>query len=81
VVIDGTGELAYGRDRLPEAGRWFRENPGDLGAMADRLKAESPSQPVLVLAKASSWKRLSSDEKSHWEELARSQAAVVARRR
>jgi hypothetical protein len=49
--------------------------------MADRLKAESPSQPVLVLAKASSWKRLSSDEKSHWEELARSQAAVVARRR
>jgi hypothetical protein len=49
--------------------------------MADRLKAEDPSKPVLVMAKAANWKRLSADEKARWEELARNPAAVVARRR
>jgi len=81
VVVAGTGELAYGRDRLPDAGRWFNEDPSALGTIADRLKAEAPSRPVLVLAKPSSWKQLSVDERAGWEELARNPAAVVARRR
>ena len=81
VVVDGTGELAFGRDRLPEAGRWFQEDPAALGAVADRLGTENPSKPVLVLAKASSWKRLSAQDKDRWEEVARNPMAVVARRR
>ena len=81
VVVAGTGELAYGRNRLSDPGRWFNEDPASLGAMADRLKAEDPSKPVLVMAKAANWKRLSADEKARWEELARNPAAVVARRR
>jgi 4-amino-4-deoxy-L-arabinose transferase-like glycosyltransferase len=81
VVVAGTGELEYGRQRLADAARWFNEDPSALGAMADRMKAEDSSRPVLVLAKASSWKQLSTDERARWEEVARSSAAVVARRR
>lgn len=81
VVVAGTGELAFGRDRLADAGRWFDEDPAALGAMADRLKAEDPTRPVLVMAKAANWKNLDGGEKARWEEVARSPAAVVARRR
>ena len=81
VVVAGTGELAYGRDRLQDAERWFQEDPAALGTMADRLKAESPTVPVLVMAKASNWQRLDAAEKARWEEVARNPAAVVARRR
>ena len=81
VVVAGTGELAYGRARLVDAGRWFNEDPTSLGAMADRLKVEDPSRPVLVMAKAANWKELGPEEKARWEEVARNPAAVVARRR
>jgi len=81
VVVAGTGELAFGRDRLPDAARWFDENPAALGAVADRLKAEHPGEPVLVMAKAAAWKQLSLEEQSRWQEVARNPAAVVARRR
>jgi 4-amino-4-deoxy-L-arabinose transferase-like glycosyltransferase len=79
VVVAGTGELAFGRDRLPDAARWFSEDPAALGAVADRLKAEAPSRPVLVMAKAASWQQLSPEERARWEEVARNPAAVVAR--
>jgi len=81
VVVAGTGELAYGRDHLTDPGRWFNEDPAALGTMADRMKQEDPSRPVLVMAKVASWKQLSEDEKARWEELARNPGAVVARRR
>ena len=81
VVVAGTGELAYGRDRLADAGRWFQEDPATLGAVADRLKGEDPTRPVLVMAKASNWRQLSLVEKARWEEVTRSPAAVVARRK
>jgi len=81
VVVAGTGELAYGRDRLADADRWFNEDPASLGRVADRMKAEDASTPVLVLAKASNWKRLSTEERALWEEVARNPAAVVARRK
>ena len=81
VVVAGTGELAYGRDRLPDAGRWFDEDPAALGAVAERLRSEDPTRPVFVMAKASNWKRLDAGEKARWEEVARNPAAVVARRK
>ncbi|WP_306589503.1 phospholipid carrier-dependent glycosyltransferase [Geothrix sp. 21YS21S-4] len=81
VVVAGTGELAYGRDRLPDPGAWFEEDPAALGTVADRLKAEDPARPVLVLAKTALWKQLGAEEKAGWEEVARNPAAVIARRR
>ncbi|HEY3401294.1 MAG TPA: glycosyltransferase family 39 protein [Geothrix sp.] len=82
VVVAGTGELAYGRDHLgAEAQRWFNEDARALGSAADRMKQEDPSRPVLVMAKVSNWKSLGPEEKARWEEVARSQSAVVARRR
>ncbi|MBI1752025.1 MAG: glycosyltransferase family 39 protein [Acidobacteria bacterium] len=81
VVVAGSGELAFGRDRLPDASRWFQEDPAALGPTADRLKAEHPGQPVLVMAKASNWRRMDAAEKAQWVELARNPAAVVAQRR
>jgi 4-amino-4-deoxy-L-arabinose transferase-like glycosyltransferase len=81
VVVAGTGELAFGRDRLADAGRWFNEEPASLGAVADRMKAEDPARPVLVMAKAAEWKRLGAEEQAHWEELVRTPAGVVARRK
>ncbi len=81
VVVAGTGELAYGRDRLPDRSRWFDEDTEALGAMADRMKAQDPSRPVLMLAKTSNWKELSPEERGRWEEVARNPSAVVARRK
>jgi hypothetical protein len=81
VVVAGTGELAFGRDRLPDADRWFNEDPASLGTVADRLKAEDPARPVLVMLKAAEWKRLGAVEQARWEEVVRSPAALVARRR
>ncbi|HJV48238.1 MAG TPA: phospholipid carrier-dependent glycosyltransferase [Geothrix sp.] len=81
VVIASTGEMGYGRDRLPDADRWFQEDVASLGPVAERLKAENPSRPVLVMAKPSTWKKLRPEERIHWEDVAQSPAAVVARRR
>ena len=81
VVVAGTGELAFGRDKLPDAARWFNEDPGALGAVADRMKAEDPSKPVLMLVKTDSWKQLSDEEKARWVEVTRNRTALVARRR
>jgi hypothetical protein len=81
VVVAGTGELAFGRDRLANADRWFNEDPAALGAVADRMKAEDPARPVLVLAKAANWQELGPEEQLRWVEVARTPAAVVARRR
>lgn len=81
VVVAGTGELAFGRDRLADADRWFNEDPGALDSVADGLRTEDPNRPVLVMAKASNWARLSPEARAGWEELARNPAAVVARRR
>jgi hypothetical protein len=81
VVVAGTGELAFGRDRLPDAGRWFNEDPAALGAVADRMKAEDPTRPVLVMVKANEWKRLGAAERARWEEVVRTPAALVARRK
>jgi 4-amino-4-deoxy-L-arabinose transferase-like glycosyltransferase len=81
VVVAGTSELAYGRDRLPDAWRWFSEEPGSLGAVADRMKAEDPSQPIWLMAKVGDWNQVDASEKDRWEKVDSSPAAVVMRRR
>ncbi len=81
VVVAGTGELAFGRDRLQDAERWFNDDPASLGAVADRMKREDPAMPVLVMAKAIEWRQLGPEEREQWEELVRTPAALVARRR
>lgn len=82
VVVAGTGELAYGRDHLGvEATRWFNDDPSALEAVADRMKAEDPRRPVVMLAPLRSWNRLDPVRQAGWEELERSPAGVVARRK
>jgi len=82
VVVAGTGELAFGRDRLgPEAKRWFEEDPGQLGAVADRMKGEDPTRPVLLMIKLPEWRRLGSAEQARWEVVTRSASLQVARRK
>jgi 4-amino-4-deoxy-L-arabinose transferase-like glycosyltransferase len=81
VVVAGTGELAYGRDHLADAGKWINEDPGALEPMVDRLQQEDPSRPVFVMAKATNWGQLTPEEKARWEEVARNPGVVVARRR
>ncbi len=81
VVVAGTGELAFGRDHLPDAPRWFNENPIGMVAMADQLRRSNPDRPVLLLAKPSAWRELGSADRARWELLEASPAAVVARLR
>ena len=81
VVVAGTGELSFGRDRLPDPGRWFNEDPAELGAVADRLKAEAPGRPVLVMAKVGEWRRLSTQEQAGWTLVTRNRTTVVAQRK
>jgi 4-amino-4-deoxy-L-arabinose transferase-like glycosyltransferase len=81
VVVAGTGELAYGRDHMRDAPRWFNEDPVQLGAMAERLRAAHPDRPVLLLAKPSAWGELGPVDMARWEPLSTGPAAVVARLR
>jgi 4-amino-4-deoxy-L-arabinose transferase-like glycosyltransferase len=82
VVVAGTGELLFGCRKLgAEAPRWFNEDPNALGEVAERLKAETPTRPVLVMAKPADWRTVPPEEQARWEELSRTPAAVVARRR
>jgi len=83
VVIAGTGELAFGRDRLSPAERetWFREELGDLNTVAAGLRTADPSRPVWALIDADAWPRLSPEQRGAWEVVDRSRAAYLARLR
>ncbi len=81
VVVAGTGELAYGRDRLPAAERdhWFREELQDLNAVAAHLRATDPTRPVWALIDADAWPHLSPEQRGAWDITDRSRAAYLAR--
>ncbi len=81
VVVNGTGELDFGRRQLPEAEqeRWFVEDPAKLEAIAQRMRQEDPSKPVVVLAHDEEWDRLPPEARGTWEELGRSPSTVLAR--
>jgi len=84
VVVAGTGELQYGADKLPpaERGRWFREDPLDLLAVARALRAEDPTRPVVALVDHKwAWRDLPPEHKAPWEILARNENSLLVRLR
>lgn len=56
-LVGEIGELAFGRDHLTQElrDRWFQEKGTDILPLALRLRAETPSRPVMVLAKRKTW--------------------------
>ena len=80
-VIDGTGELRFGAERLPEAerSRWFQDDPLALNAVAERPRREDPSRPVWAVLARRSWKTLPETDKARWEEVARTPSSHLAR--
>ena len=81
VVVAGTGELGFGKRQLSKAeqDRWFEEDPLKLGAIAQRMRSEDPSKPVMILAHADDWGRLPEANRADWQELERSPSVVLAR--
>ena len=77
VVVAGTGELAFGRNRLApaERDRWFQEDARALGPVAERLRAEAPARPVWALVSRNVWKDLSAEQQKAWEVVDRSASA------
>ena len=80
-VIAGTGELAFGRDRLDalERERWFQDDARSLGSAALRLRAESPSRPVWALVAGNAWKELPPEQQQAWEIVDHSPSAWLVR--
>lgn len=78
VVLDGTGELAYGRKHLPPADqeRWLPEDRAELVPLARKLSEQGP---VYVLSGASSWKDLTPDQQAAFAVVDRSSSSVLAR--
>jgi 4-amino-4-deoxy-L-arabinose transferase-like glycosyltransferase len=81
VVVAGTGELAFGRDRLApaERDRWFRDNAKDLLPIAQRMRAEDSSRPVWMLVDKHTWKSLTPEQLQALELVDRNPAAFLAR--
>ena len=81
VVVAGTGELGFGKRQLSKAeqDRWFVEDPLKLGAIAQRMRLEDPSKPVMVLAHRDDWSKLPEVDRASWQELERSPSVVLAR--
>jgi 4-amino-4-deoxy-L-arabinose transferase-like glycosyltransferase len=68
VVVAGTGELAFGRDRLSpgERDRWFQEDERALTPMAQRLRTENPRRPVWAIVDLGLWKNLPAAQRDAW---------------
>ena len=69
VVVAGTGELEFGRDRLPagERDRWFQDEEKSLTPMARRLRTEDGQRPVWALVDRNAWRDLPQAQKDAWE--------------
>lgn len=78
VVLDGTGELDYGRDHLDAADRerWLPEDRDALVSLAGHLAAQGP---VFVLAETSDWRRLSGETQSAFEVVSQNSSHTLAR--
>jgi hypothetical protein len=81
VVLGGTGELAFGRDRLPlaENARWFRDDSRDLGTVARGLRSENPSRPVWALVSRGAWKELPPEQRQAWQPVDHNQSTWLVR--
>ncbi|MBK8725632.1 MAG: glycosyltransferase family 39 protein [Holophagaceae bacterium] len=80
-VVAGTGELADGRRRAPEAERerWIPEHAEDLLPLALRMRAEDPTRPVLLLAKERDWDQAPAEARAAFRELQRRHGMVIAK--
>ncbi|HET6330618.1 MAG TPA: glycosyltransferase family 39 protein [Holophagaceae bacterium] len=79
VVLDGTGELAYGREHLDaaERERWLPEDRGGLLSLAARLKAET-GRPVVVTASSRDWEGVPAATRDAFTVIARNGGNVLA---
>jgi 4-amino-4-deoxy-L-arabinose transferase-like glycosyltransferase len=79
VVLDGTGELAYGREHLDaaEQERWLPEDRDGLVPLARRLKAEK-GRPVVVVASPRDWEGLPADTRDAFTVITRNGGNVLA---
>ena len=77
VVLDGTGELAYGRERLPRAEQeaWLPEDRGQLIPIALRLMSRGP---VVVVASPSDWRALPQADRGCFQVVAETRGNVLA---
>ncbi|MCL1893326.1 MAG: glycosyltransferase family 39 protein [Holophagaceae bacterium] len=68
-VVAGTGELAFGKNRLEpeEQDRWFIEDPNELTKVAWRMQSECPERPVWALSERKAWRNLEPELKDDWE--------------
>ncbi|HXC16770.1 MAG TPA: glycosyltransferase family 39 protein [Holophagaceae bacterium] len=79
VVLDGTGELAYGREHLDAADqeRWLPEDRDGLLALASRLKAET-GRPVMVVASPRDWESIPVTTRAAFTVIAQNGGNVLA---
>ncbi len=78
VVLDGTGELAYGRQHLASADqeRWLPEDREGLLLLASRLKGESGG-PVVVVASPRDWEKVPASTRAAFTTLAQNRGNVL----
>ncbi|MDR0499146.1 MAG: glycosyltransferase family 39 protein [Holophagales bacterium] len=81
VVVGGTGELQYGKERITEPERWFIEDRQALTEVGRRLQAERPDMPVWALSEIKAWNNLPSEMKRPWDVIDASPKAVLLRLR
>lgn len=82
-VVNGTGELAYGKAQLDLAAqaRWLPEDPAVLLSTARQLRAEAPQRPVYVLSKMQDWKNVPGSQRGAFVIEAEEAGLVLARLR
>ena len=80
-VVGATGELRFGKDRLPPAEqvRWFIEDHLALTETGRRLHNENPDVPVWAISAARVWDNYPSELKTAWEVIDTSPKAVLLR--
>ncbi len=83
VVVGGTGELAFGRDRLPpdERNQWFYEDLKALNRVARQMQAAEPSRQVWALIDCGGWASLDPEVQGAWDVVDRTRGAYLARLR
>ena len=79
VVLDGTGELAYGREHLDavDQERWLPEDRDGLLALASRLKLET-GRPVVVVASPRDWEGVPAATRAAFTVIAQNGGNVLA---
>jgi 4-amino-4-deoxy-L-arabinose transferase-like glycosyltransferase len=80
-VVNATGELNYGKERLSpaEQERWFSEGPLALTETGRRLRDEYPDRPVWALSDRRAWQKLPPESQAAWEVVDASPKACLLR--